>query len=355
MRTTTRTRAPLFAALFIALATQGAIAQDVQYRSVTSLDMGMGLNFALKIAGASEVAQTTYIKGKRMRTDADKTSSIYDLERSRFIIINNDDKTYISAPLSQMTAAFNEMAANGNIRAEKGTATATARDSAGNKADFTFHVKMDPTSERDNINGQDAQRSFATIETDVKVTPQGEAKATDAGTLVILIDSWNANGGPAYTAAHNFQQAMSKELREQAFAGSKGLGAAFAQNPQLGEAMKKASAEQRKMDGIGIKSTMYFVVVPPAISFDRDLAIKPPEAGAGGMAKRALGGMLGGALRGRGRQDDKPAPGEVKQSTLMKMTTEIRDVQTASLPASLFEVPAGYREIPFVRPALTKK
>jgi hypothetical protein len=336
---------PVLVALLSATAASPVLSQDVQYRTVTKLDMGMGLNFALKMVGASEMTQTSSIKGRRMRTDTDRQSTVYDLEKSRVIIINHGDKTYISAPLSEITAAFSEMAASTNARAEQGQMKGTARDSAGNKADFTFRVRMDPTSEKDNINGQDAQRSFATIETDVAVTPQGEAKSTDAGTLAILIDGWNSNGGPAYTAVHNFQQAMSKQFRDQAFANSPGLSAAFAQNPQFGEAMKKASAEQRKMDGIPVRSTMYFVVVPATLKFDRDLALKPSDnGGAGGVAKKALGGMFGGALR-RGKQDDKPA--ELKQATLMKMTTEVQDVQTTSLPASLFEAPEGYKQIPF--------
>ncbi|MEP6991449.1 MAG: hypothetical protein ABJA80_11020 [bacterium] len=356
MRTRVNHRVTQVAATcMLLLTTQPLAAQDVQYRTVSKLDMGMGINLALRLAGAAEVSQTSYIKGRKMRTDADKSSSIYDLDRSRVIVINNADRTYITAPLAQMMAAFNEMAASTNARADAGQMKATARDSAGNKADFTFNVTMEPTSERDNVNGQDAQRAFATIETDVKVTPEGEARATDAGTLVILVDSWNANGGAAYTAVHNFQQAMSKELRDQTFSSAKGFSAAFAQNPQMGEALRKADAEQRKMDGIAVRSTIYLVAVPPSLRFDRDAAIRPQDsnaATAASAAKRALGGMIGGALR-RGRQEDKAEPAQPRQATIMKMTTEIQDVQTASLSASLFDAPAGYREIPF-RPAPRK-
>ena len=348
-------RAAASAALLTIVAAHAALSQDVQYRSVTKLDMGTGMNLALKFAGASEIATTSYIKGKKMRNESDKSATIYDIDRSRFIMINESDKTYMVAPLSQMTAAIREMTTNANTRSDNGQMKATARDSAGNKADFTFHVSVDPTDERQNVNGQDARRSFATIETDVKVTPEGETKATDAGKLEILIDSWTANGGPAYTAAHNFQQAMSKELREQMVAGNKGLTAAFSANPQMGEAMKKASAEQAKMDGIAMKSTMYFVIVPPQLKFDRDEVLKPQDSGAGATAKKALGGMLGGALRGRSKETKSDAPADPKQSTLMKMTTEIRDVQTTSLAASLFEPPAGYKEIPFTPIPTTKK
>jgi hypothetical protein len=342
------------AALSLSAVAIGTVsAQDVQYRSVSKLDMGTGINLALKLAGASEVSSTTYIKGRKMRTESDKSATIFDLDKNRVIIINNGDKTYISAPISQMTAAFSELTANANVRADKGQMTATARDSAGNKADFTFHVSIDPTNEHQEVNGQDATRSFATIQTDVKVTPEGESAATDAGTLVILVDNWSANGGAAYTAVHNFQQAMSKGLREQAFSNMKGFNAAFAQNPQMGEAMQKAAAEQQKMDGIMMRSTTYLVAVPPSLKFDRDLVIKPQEGGGGSVAKRAMGGMLSGALRSRMKQQEEKkdtATADPKQATVMKMTTEIRDVQTTSLPSSLFEVPAGYREIPFTPP-----
>jgi len=349
-----RGRTAQAAVVFTLVAARGAVAQDVQYKTVTRMDLGTGMNIALKLAGASEFTSTSYVKGKKMRTESDKSATIYDIERSRFIMINDANKTYIVAPLSQMTAAVREMTSSTNVRSDNGQFKATAQDSAGNKADFTFHLSVDPTNETQNVNGQDAKRAFITIETDVKVTPEGETKATDAGKLEILIDSWTANGGPAYTAVRNFQQSMSKELREQMVAGNKGLTAAFAANPEMGEAMKKAAAEQAKVDGIAMRSTMYFVLVPPSLKFDRDEVLKPQDNGAGATAKKALGGMLSGALRGAKKETKSDAPADPHQATLMKMTTEIRDVQTTSLPASLFEPPAGYREVPFT-PVPTKK
>jgi hypothetical protein len=163
---------------------------------------------------------------------------------------------------------------------------------------------------------------------------------------VVLIDTWNANNGPAYTAVHNFQQAMSKELRDQTLSNMKGLGAVFAQNPQFGEAMKKAAAEQQKIDGIAMKSTVYLVAVPATMTFDRALVLKPADSGGGSAAKRAMGGFLSGALGGKAKSE-KADQAPAKQATVMTMTTEIRDVQTTSLAASLFDIPAGYREIPF--------
>ena len=361
MRTRLGSRRVLFVAGMAAFASQSAFAQDVQYQSVTKIDMGSAMNLVLKMAHAQEISETHLIKGRKMRTDSDKQSTIFDMDNGRFIMIDHDKKTYVSAPIGQMVAATAMMVSSSNARSENGVYKATAKDSVGNKVDFTFNLSLDPTNERQNVNGQDAQRSFATIETDMKYTAEGDTKSQDAGKIVMLLDNWIANSGPAYTAVHNFNQAMSKELREQAFSNTKGLSAISTANPQMGQAMKKAAEEQAKLEGVAMRSTTHLVIVPVGMKFDRNLAVAPPqqESSTGSAAKRAFGGMVAGAL-GANRRTEKAAENAAsstdkpKQTTVMKMTTEIRDVQSTSLSASLFEPPAGYKEIPFT-PMPTRK
>ena len=362
MRTRLRSRSVFYVAAAAAFTAHSAFAQDVQYHSVTKIDMGSAMNLVLRMAKAQEISETHSIKGRKMRTDSDKQSTIFDMDNSRFIMIDHDKKTYVSAPISQMVAATAMMVRSSNARSENGVMTATAKDSAGNKIDFTFNVSEEPTNERQNVNGQDAQRAFATIETDMKYTGEGDTKAQDAGKIVMLLDNWIANNGPAYTAVTNFNKAMSKELRQQAFSNTKGIGAIATANPQMGEAMKKAAAEQAKIEGVAMRSTTHLVIVPVGMKFDRTLAVNPPqqESGTSGAAKRAFGGMVAGAL-GANRRSEKAAENAAssstdkpKQTTVMKMTMEIRDVQSTSLAASLFEPPAGYKEIPFT-PMPTRK
>ena len=57
-----------------------------------------------------------------------------------------------------------------------------------------------------------------TMETNVQVTPQGQTQSEEAGTLVILMDTWNANTGPASDAVRAWEQAASKEIAAAAFA-----------------------------------------------------------------------------------------------------------------------------------------
>jgi hypothetical protein len=187
------------AALLITLFGAPLYAQDVQYTSVTKVDLGTGLNAMMRLAGAAEVKENTYIKGKKLRSDSDKQSLIFDLDNNRYIILNHAEKTYMSVPLSDMAMVATSGVRGMRADASKGQLKGTAVDSAGNKADFTVDLKTEPTTERRNINGNDAARLFITMVTDVDVTPQGESQAQNAGKLVVLMDVWNANTGPRMT------------------------------------------------------------------------------------------------------------------------------------------------------------
>lgn len=184
------------------------------------------------------------------------------------------------------------------------------------------------------------------MKTDMKYTPEGDKQAQEAGTFVVLTDMWNSKDVPIEAATRRFHEGAAdlyKSRDAQSFA------AVFTQNPQMGAALQKAAEESKKIEGTAVKSTMYLVMLPPGLEFDRQLALTPEkdkEKGKGlkGAAKGALGGMLG-----RKKQEEEPEPEEQKpqQATLLSATTEIHDIQVKSLPLSLFEPPADYKEVPF--------
>jgi hypothetical protein len=342
------------ATLITVFAAAAASAQDIQYSSVMKVDLGGAMNAMLRMAGASEVKETSYIKGKRLRSDGEKQSLIFDLDNSRYIILNHAEKTYMSVPLSAMatvaTSSVRGMRADRSSSQLKGSHV----DSAGNKADFTVDVKVDPTKERRTINGMDAERVLITMQTDVDVTPQGETQAQNAGKLVVLMDTWNSNTGPASDAVRAWEQAASKEVAAAAFGSRGNLGPAFASNPKMAEAMKKANEEAQKVDGIAVKTVMHLVIVGPDQKFDRELALREAEGGgsnaAGGSERpRGIRGMIGRAIEASAQQQqqqgNKKADEQKTQVTFAKVTTDILDVRSTSVPASMFEIPAGYREV----------
>jgi hypothetical protein len=85
--------------------------------------------------------------------------------------------------------------------------------------------------------------------------------------------------------------------------------------------------------------------VAPEQKFDRQLAVaeKPRGEGVARAAGRGLLGGLAGRL-GRQQQQQAEAAEEPTQATILKVTSETRNIRTRTLDASLFEVPAGYTE-----------
>jgi hypothetical protein len=103
---------------------------------------------------------------------------------------------------------------------------------------------------------------------------------------------------------------------------------------------------------MSMKSTTHIILLPPGIEFDRALALgsdKGNEKQGGGL-KGLAGGALGGMLGAKKQDQQKAQEPKPQQVTLVTITSEIRDVQLKSLPASLFEPPAGYKEVPFTMP-----
>lgn len=72
--------------------------------------------------------------------------------------------------------------------------------------------------------------------------------------------------------------------------------------------------------------------------------------GAAGDAARGALGRLGGGLMGRRNREAAPpaeeeAPPAPSQTTLMRSVEELVRLDRSAIPASVFQVPEGYREI----------
>ena len=337
-----------------------ARAQDVQYRTVTKLDMKGALGAAYRLAskfggggGNTETTETTSIKGSRMRTDdGEETSTIIDLETGSFTHLDHKQKTYMTVTIAQMAQALDSLTHAYHAQAAAAQPAARGQQTAepGGKAEFDFKLEIDDAHESRQIAGNDAKRTFMTITTDVKYTPEGEEKTEDAGSIVLFVDQWNSTDHPAWKALQDFHRRAPEMFGREMAKG----GAAVAAQPGMSEALMKAGEEAGKLEGLDVLSTTYMVLLAPDAEFDRALAMnekpaeKKGESLADAVKKNALGGLFG-----KKKEEEKPkeeAEPQEKQATLMVVTTELKDVKTTSLPASLFEIPAGYREIRFGSP-----
>lgn len=352
-----------------------ARAQDVQYTTVTRIKMegalGKVMSIAAKLGGGStETTETTYIKGRKMRVDQDKTSTISDLDKGQFIYLDREHKTYTVVRLADAAQVMAQMMRQGRAEMQQGHAEAqeshvTAEPTKDGVVIHTdsgdvnvkFHLALDPTSQHEKVAGYDAERTFMTLEMQGAAQPQDSAQAQDVGQLVILLDTWNSTDIPAWKARQDFDQAAAAEaagaFSPQQRAQLQGLAAAFSQDPRYQPAMEKAAAEAQKIEGMPVRTTMYMIGVAPGQEFNRDLAL---NGGAEKKAKESTGqkakGLFGKALSARfgGKKAEQPAQSDTAQAqpsqgTLFTTVTEVKDVKTGPLSDSLFEIPSGYREV----------
>jgi hypothetical protein len=223
---------------------------------------------------------------------------------------------------------------------------APASGQQGDSVEVRLDLKVERPGEKQKIMGYDAERVFITFTSEFLVTPEGEEQAQQAGTLVIFMDSWSASGVPAEEAQKRMAESVGPELRSQSTQMAGTFMSAFSSDPKARAAVAEAAAEAGKLAGFELKGTMHLVLVPPGLTFDRDRALSDAEGGGGvgGAVKRGLGGLLRGAAS---VDRDEPNADDPKQGTIARVRTEVRDMKTGEVPASLFEPPADYREIVF--------
>lgn len=311
-------------------------AQDVQYKSTSSVEFGGPLGsimkMAAKIGGSSgEMVQTTYLKDLKMRSDMEKSSSIIDLDAGKIININHGKKEYAEMTFAEMQAMM-----------------AKAAPQSQQKSSSNMETKIDvdvDDGEKGDVNGVSAQRYFVT--TTITVTPTEEArkKGEVGGQMVMLYDMWLTKDGQ-YRATHNFNKAWAEKMGGM---GERSLAILFGQYPQAQEGLKKAAEKMKDMDGAPAKTTMYFVALPEGMKFDRDKLLNAPaepakkKGGFGSMLKAAAANAAG-ANTGNSGDSNKPAQ-QPEQALLFKSVMNISDVKTTSIDASMFAPPAGYKQV----------
>lgn len=327
-------------------------AQDVRYETVTKLEMPGAAGVAMRMAarlggGSSETVETTSIKGRKMRTDAENTSTIVDLDQQRFVWLDHDAKTYTTYTFDELLQKSQEAAA----AAQRDAQQASGTDDARARLDFRFSVE--PGNDRQRIAGYDADRFFLTMEAEGAYAPEGQAETQEAGMLVVLVDMLTSTDMPAFRAKSAFDDASAQQYAEAGAAMTQAMAAMFAEDPSMQVAFEQSVSEARKIEGMPVRTVTTFVSVAPGQRFDRARVTEPAAESRGPSVAEAAGraamGRLGGMLGGRNRQQAEPEPAEASQptqATIFSVTSEIRNVSTDNLDASLFEIPAGYREQP---------
>jgi hypothetical protein len=324
----------------------GLAAQDVTYRSKVSIKFGGALQgiatVAARLGGESlDWEETQYIKGRRMRTDLEKSSSILDMERRRVLSLDHTQMTYTELSLDSLQAMAEAIARNVSESAANPPPPA-AGEPPPSEYEYTTDVSLDRTGERQRIAGYDAEQTFLTVTVDAR---EKAAPPTEPGArFVVLTELWTTRSLPGQ---EQLQAIFQEQAAEMADAGAKdlstALGTAMAGQPGQRTAFERAAEEMKKVEGAPVRTTLYMVVGTTDNAFDRAalLAEQAPSGGStlGGIARGALGGLLG------GRAPERAPEREPTQAMVFKVVDELIDVSTGPVDEALFETPAAYRRI----------
>ncbi len=355
-------RTSLVASVFVPsmLSAQGLV---VQSTTDTHLMGGLGAlaSFAARMGGGSmhDNHQTTTISGHKLKTESGNTATIIDADAGSFTTIDNKEKTYTTMTFAQMATAMKQARQNMANQMNKSN-DAPAADPKAQKSnmDMKYSVKVDPTGEHQKVAGYDAEHVFLTISVEGNAKSENE-DSQQVGTIVLLIDQWLSKDAPQIAAMRDFQKAYMGKAGDAFRAQASGLQAAFASDARIKDGFAAAGKELAKMQGISLRSTTYVTLVPPNVTFDRNLALGDASAASAADAAKKddapkggsrFGGLMGAlksvAAKASEKSDDKStSTGPPKQATLMTLTDQVTGITQEAVPASAFSVPAGYREL----------
>ncbi len=291
---------------FVLLSTTLARA-DFSYTTTTRTTGGMAASLG---GGSGNPPAKHYFKGQKMKTDSGDIATILDFDAQTITTIDNRSKTFTVRSLSDMGAA------------------------AQNNVSVKIDVKE--TGQQKTINGYNSKEIVMTMDADI---PQ----ARQMGKMQMEMDLWLSSDVPGIGELRSFYQ---KNIDKFPWAAMSGGGNQGGMQAGIAQLQRKVA----EMGGVQVESVMK---VKPAggpaapampqmsaaqqqqmaAAMERLKAMQQqggPQAAAAAQAMARMGGM-GGA-----------APGA--SESIMEITTDASDFSSASIPDSVFAIPAGYQK-----------
>jgi hypothetical protein len=324
---------------------------DFHY-SETSKMTGGSMMAMMKTLGAfgGKASQLTkpmlsehYLKGNKLRTDhSDGRIQIIDLDGRRFINIDTKKKTYSELTFDELKAAMKKAQENAQKKASE--------KNPGAK----MNVKVSVTAGQGTreILGKTTHEVKARIEMETQVPDSAEAKHHgQGGSMITTTDSWVAAGIAGHEELLRFYQRMAKEIDWVP-------PSSIQMDPQVSKSMAELQKNQSAFKGMPLLSFvsmsmegMEGAAAPAASESRRSSARESTPTTPGGAAIKGLGGLFGKHKQKEKEkeaaeaQDSKNPPPASNPNALMEMTMEVTAFSGDALPASLFAVPAGYKQI----------
>ena len=348
-----------FAFLFAFLCFGVAAWGDASFTRTSEVKLGGALGTAVsmmaKLGGApSETVERVFVQGDKMRTDEGETSTIMDIGARRTLILHHEDKTYTELPFDMYRSMMKSgLQARPQVQGSAQQQYAAQDEGTEVEVEVDFDVEVVPTGKKKKLKGHEKKASevLSTVTVDFK----GEAQAAEAqgdttaaqefeGQIVVASQLWMMKKIKGYDQVEAFQRKLGEAFlgeRQISQGQAMAMRDAFLSDPRIGEGLKKAAAEQQKIEGFEAASTMHVVLVPGELEYDADKvwAKKKKKGGFGGFAA-GLAKQAALAKAGAGAEEGEAPPPE--QTTLVTVKKKLSKASTKKLDPALFAVPKGY-------------
>jgi hypothetical protein len=289
---------------FVLLAAAVTARADFSYTTTTKTAGAMAA-----IAGANNTPPSKhYFKGQRMKTDSGDIATIIDFDAQTITTINNKQKTISVRSLSDI-------------------------GSAAKQSDASVKIDVKETGQKKTINGFNASELILTMDID---SPQMK----QLGKMQMEMDLWLSSDVPGIGELRDFYK---KNMDRMPWAALSGGG-----NQGIQSGIAEMQRKMAEMNGVQVQSVMKMKAAggagAPAMPQMTDAqkakmqaamaqlqALQQkggPAATAAAQAMARMGGASSGA-----------------SDSMMEVTTDATDFSSASIPDSVFAIPAGYQKV----------
>src|SRR5579883_210784 len=265
-------------------------------------------------------------------------TQIIDINKRTITTINTEKRTYSVMTFDQMKQAMEDASSKLQNSKQPGS------------PDVSIDANIQQTGQTRNIDGYDTREAILTMSMTMT-----DPRTAQTGAMSLKMDMWIAPEVAGYSEIRDFYKRMAKELDWMPG------GMALLNRPDMARAISKMMAQGGAVDGTPIQEVMS--IRPAATPGSPNAA--PQQTGAQSTTQNnsqqnpsaaiasALSGRFGG-LGGFGRkkqsapaQDAAPAPSPSSSgdSSLIEMTMENSSFSAAPVSSTLFEIPAGFREV----------
>ena len=331
------------ATVCLAINALASLHADVKTEERMKFELGGMLGKVVNVFGGKDAREgtmtTVALKGSRKSTFSDATGQIIDLAEEKIYDLDVKRKTYRVMTFAELRQRMEEAKAKAEKAAREEQAKQKAEPPPANRPEDSVEIDFDvkSTGQKRAINGFDTSQVVVTV----TVREKGKTLEQNGG-LAITTDMWMAPRMPAMKELMDFEMQFAQKLYGPMIAGAspQDMASVMAIYPMLKPALEKMNAEQSKVEGTAILTTVKVEAVKSAEQIAQeqkqtDESSKPNLTG-------GVGGLLGGLAR-RAAQKKVDGDGPQPRAMVMTTTSELLKVANAVSDADV-AVPAGFKQ-----------